>query len=279
VKAVKGRNSTYNIKKASLGIESEVDRLKAQAVMGWEKEFRNLKWYGLENGTDVLELGSGPGFYTEQLVSSLPRSRVTALEYDSILQDKAIHMLSDIPESRLRFVQASIYETGLPDNAYDFAVARLLFLHLHHPIQAAKEIFRVLRPGGKLVIIDIDDGIFGVIHPVVESLHTILKKIADLQASKGGNRYLGRMLPRLLMEVGFVDVDMDATLQHSDIHGVEGFKKQFNIQRFKGLFEKGIIEEHEFKQLREASERIHNSNDAYAMMTFFMACGTKPHSF
>jgi ubiquinone/menaquinone biosynthesis C-methylase UbiE len=276
VNEVQERNSTYNIQNASLGIESEVERLKEQAIMGWEKEFRNLKWYGLEDGMNVLELGSGPGFYTEQLVSSLPRSHVTALEIDSTLQEKAREMLSEVPESNLRFVQASIYDTGLPENTYDFAIARLIFLHLFNPVGAAKEILRVLKPGGKLVIIDIDDGIFGVIHPEVESLHTILRKLADIQASNGGNRYLGRTLPRLLKEVGFVDIDMDVTLQHSDIHGIEGFKKQFNIQRFKGLFEKGILEYEEFEQLRIASDKLHTSNDTYAMMTFFMGYGTKP---
>ncbi len=133
----------------------------------------------------------------------------------------------------------------------------------------------MLKPGGKFVIIDIDDGIFGAIHPMVESLHTILKKFADLQASKGGNRYLGRTLPRLLKEAGFIDVDIDATLQHSDIQGVEGFKKQFNIQRFKGLFEKGILERDEYEEMKIASERLHTSKDSYAMMTFIMGCGTK----
>jgi ubiquinone/menaquinone biosynthesis C-methylase UbiE len=275
---VQGRNSTYNIQSASLGVEHEVDRLMAQAVMGWVKEFRNLKWYGLEDGMDVLELGSGPGFYTKQLVSNLTRSRVTALEIDSLLLDKAKQMLSAVPESRLQFVQASVYDTGLPDNAYDFVIARLLFLHLHHPVEAAKEIFRVLKPGGKLVIIDIDDGIFGVIHPIVESLHAILKKLADYQASNGGNRYLGRTLPRLLSGAGFTDVDIDATIQHSDILGIDGFRKQFNIQRFKGFFEKGILELEEFEQLRVASEKLNTSKDSYAMMTLIMGCGTKPNS-
>ncbi len=135
------RNSTYSIQNANLGVENEVDRLKAQALMGWDKEFRNLKWLGLEDGMEVLELGSGPGYYTEQLVSNLPRSRVTALEIDSTLQEKARLILTDVPESRLRFVQASIYDTGLPDNTYDFAVARLLFLHLYHPLKLQRKSF------------------------------------------------------------------------------------------------------------------------------------------
>lgn len=270
------RHSTYHIQTTRLGIGQELDRLKAQVGMGWDKEFRNLKWYGLEDGMNVLELGSGPGFFTGKLVSNLPRSSITALEIDDVLLDKAKQSLADIPESRLRFVPASVYDTGLPDHTYDFAIARLLFLHLHHPVEAAREIFRVLKPGGKLVIIDVDDGVFGVIHPAVESLHVILKKVADVQASMGGNRYLGRTIPRLLSEAGFTDIDLDATLQHSDLLGVEGFRQQFNAERFRGLYEKGILELDEFEQIRAASERLAMSKDAYAMMTFFMGCGTKP---
>ncbi|MFD0959090.1 class I SAM-dependent methyltransferase [Paenibacillus chungangensis] len=192
---MQNRDSTYRIQKSSLGVEREIERLKIQVQMGWEKEYRNLQWYGLQNGMDILELGSGPGYFTEKLALNLPKSQITPLEIDPILMDKATQTLSSIPQGRVQLVQASVYQTELPDNSFDFAIARLLFLHLHHPVEVAKGIYRVLKPGGKLVIIDVDDGIFGVIHPQVESLHTILTKIAKYQEAHWGNRYLGLHSP------------------------------------------------------------------------------------
>jgi SAM-dependent methyltransferase len=169
-----------------------------------------------------------------------------------------------------------VYDTGLPDNSYDFAIARLLFLHLHNPVEAAREIYRVLKPGGKLVIIDIDDGIFGAVSPNINLLPSVLNKLADHQSSKGGNRYIGRSLPRLLAKAGYIDLDIDTIIQHSDLHGIEGFKRQFDIKRFMGFYNNGIINEEEFDQIKQASENINNSPEAYAMMTFVMACGKKP---
>lgn len=58
------RKSTYIIRHATWGFQAELERLKVQALMGWKKEFRNLSWYGLQNGMKVLQLGSGPGFVT-----------------------------------------------------------------------------------------------------------------------------------------------------------------------------------------------------------------------
>lgn len=205
--------------------------------MGWDKEFRNLKWYGLQNGMSVLELGSGPGFVTEQLVKSLEDSEITALEIDSKLLNEAKNRLDHISPSSLKFVHSSVYDTGLPEGSYDFAIARLLFLHLHNPEEAAREIYRVLKPGGKLVIIDIDDGIFGAVHPDLNLLPSVLQKLANYQASRGGNRYIGRSLPRLLANTGYVDLDIDNVIQHKSIN---------------------------------------NSPEAYAMMNYVMACGKKP---
>jgi ubiquinone/menaquinone biosynthesis C-methylase UbiE len=116
-----------------------------------KKEFRNLRWFGLIDGMKVLEVGSGPGYFTEKLALQLPMSEVTALEIDENLLTKAKERMKKTAP-KVEFIQKSIYDTGLPDNKYDFVIARLIFLHLHEPKKAASEIFRILKPGGKLVI-------------------------------------------------------------------------------------------------------------------------------
>jgi hypothetical protein len=55
--------NTYNLE-----FEGEIQRLKAQVLLSWEKEARTLKWFGLADGMNVLEAGSGPGFFTEKLL-------------------------------------------------------------------------------------------------------------------------------------------------------------------------------------------------------------------
>ena len=55
--------NTYNLE-----FETEIQRLKAQVILSWEKEACTLKWFGLTDGMNVLEAGSGPRFFTEKLL-------------------------------------------------------------------------------------------------------------------------------------------------------------------------------------------------------------------
>ncbi|MNP80530.1 hypothetical protein D3C76_1786590 [compost metagenome] len=60
------------------------------------------------------------------------------------------------------------------------------------------------------------------------------------------------------------------------MHGIDGFKRQFDINRFVHFYKNGVITSDEFEQLKQASEAIHNSSEAYAMMNFIIGCGKKP---
>ncbi|WP_079909443.1 class I SAM-dependent methyltransferase [Paenibacillus sp. 32352] len=270
--------STYHFKNTGAGTEAELARLHSQVHMSWEKEFRLLRWFGLKDGMHILEAGCGPGFYTEQLLDHWPGSKVTALDVDGFLLDQARNRTKDIPAHQLQFVQASIMETGVKDQTFDFIIVRLLFLHLYEPLKAAVELYRVLKPGGKLVIIDIDDGVFGTLSPEMESLPVIMSKLAASQKKNGGNRHMGRALPRLLKEAGFIHVDLEAVVQHTEIAGKDGFSRQLDPKRFECFLQRGVITQEEFKQMKSWYKAFQERSDASAMMIFLMACGTKPCS-
>src|SRR5262249_136952 len=55
-------------------------------------------------------------------------------------------------ENLLRILQGNILAMELPENTFDFAIARFLYQHLPDPVAAAHETQRLLRPGGKFVV-------------------------------------------------------------------------------------------------------------------------------
>lgn len=267
--------STYKAGNANIGWSAEIQRLKVQVLMGWEKEFRNLQWLGLKDGMRILDAACGPGFFTEQLAKKLPNSQIIGLDMDEDLLKQAEELLNEQVKENVAFVQASVYKTNLPDNSFDFVVARMLFLHLHKAEEAALELYRVLKPGGKLVIIDIDDGIFGVIQPDIDGFQAITRKFTKMQGKAGGNRLIGRSLPRLLKKTGFTDIELETVAVHSDLAGVEGFQSQFDPMRFEGFYRDGVLTESEFSYISRVAIGLAEDPDSYALMIFVMACGIK----
>jgi ubiquinone/menaquinone biosynthesis C-methylase UbiE len=266
---------SYQASTFNRDLETEIQRLKAQVHLSWEKEARTLKWYGLTDGMNVMEAGSGPGFFTEKLLELLPNSSITAVEIDPVLQEKAAEYLHQKAGGRVNHVQASVGDTGLPANSFDFAIARLLFLHLPDPVAAAREIFRILKPGGKLVIIDADGDLFWLTDPPF-SLETLKKKLNQVTALRGGNGYLGRHLCRLLKEVGFVSVDLEVVVSHSDIIGIEAFEPLLDTGPILQMVKQGLISESDIESYLVSRDEFLAAGDRRLMMSFgLMACGEK----
>src|SRR6476646_6721829 len=97
--------SAYIAAEQSGGLEFEVERLRQQALVSWDKEARTLELFGLRDGMSVLELGSGPGFITEQLLSRYPSSEVTVIELDPVMVERSTQYLQGKADDRLRIIQ------------------------------------------------------------------------------------------------------------------------------------------------------------------------------
>ncbi|MEG4346919.1 class I SAM-dependent methyltransferase [Microcoleus sp. A003_D6] len=266
---------SYQAKTYNLELEGEIQRLKAQVLISWFKEARTLKWFGLADGMNVLEAGSGPGFFTEKLLELLPNSSVTAVEIDPVLHEKAVEYLHEKAGDRVNHVQASVADTGLAANTFDFAIARLLFVHLPDPVAAAREICRILKPGGKLVIVDSDADLFWLTNPPL-SAEIVREKWKQVMALRGGNLSIGRNLCRILKEAGFVNVDLEAVVSHSDIIGIEAFQPLLDSGPILQMVKQGLISESEIASYLVSMDEFVAAGDGRLMMSFWlMACGEK----
>ena len=270
-------SGSYDVHASHRDTHAEIQRLAAQARSGWDKESRTLSWFGLKDGMSVLELGSGPGFITEQLLALVPTSPITCLEVDPALLAQAEQYLHEKASHRVRFAQGSVMDTRLEANQFDCAYARFLFQHLPDPDGAAREIWRILKPGGKLIIHDIDDELFGLFEPALPEFAPVLEAFGQGQAARGGNRYIGRKLSRILNIAGFCAIDLEVVGSHSADSGVEPFLRHINPDRMLSLVERGLLSEEDLERFRAALTAWAALPDAYTLWLSLMLCGEKPY--
>jgi len=270
-------SGSYNLPASNRDAQAEIERLAAQAHSGWDKESRTLSWFGLKDGMPVLELGSGPGFVTEQLLTLVPTSHITCVEINRTLLDRAEQHLENKASQRIRFVEGSAMDMHLESNQFDFAYARFLFQHLRDPIGAAKEIWRVLKPGGKLVICDIDDELFGLFEPALPEFAPILEAFGQGQAVQGGNRHIGRSMWRILTAAGFRTIELEVVGSHSAGIGVEPFLRHIHPDRMVSLVKRGLLSEEDLERFRTALTAWAALPDAYTIWLSLMICGEKPY--
>jgi SAM-dependent methyltransferase len=103
---------------------------------------------GDADGLRVLDAGCGPGFLAAELVAA--GATVTAFDASPRLVALADERLAGRAEVRLWDLGSPL--TWVPDESVDVAVLALVIHHLPRRDLALAELFRVLRPGGALVV-------------------------------------------------------------------------------------------------------------------------------
>ncbi len=117
-----------------------------------------LPWLltGTDMGDHVLEIGAGPGAATEELRKRA--RRVTSLDYSHAFAAGIVHRCQSKNGAVL---QGDASTLPFPEKTFSSAIAILVLHHLRSrelQERAFAEVFRVLRPGGVFLALDIQDG-------------------------------------------------------------------------------------------------------------------------
>jgi len=270
---------SYNVSSFNRDVNQEFRRLQVQAHLTWKRESRVLSWFGLQDGMSLAEFGSGPGFTSELLLSLLPNGSVTAIDLDPVMirHAKQYQKQQGISEEKLKIIEASVMDTGLPDNSFDFATARAIFEHLNDPVGAAKEIRRVLKPGGKLVVTDIDRDVFWFSDPPMPELKLLMDKLYEVLETRGGNLKIGRELMRILKKAGFQNLDLEAIILHNgDINLGDFFLKDDPESFSRLLVDEGLLTKKYIDDYKRAIDSFQELPDPFFGEVWMMACGKNP---
>ena len=108
-----------------------------------------VEWLDAKPGETILDCGSGYGFVLRVLLELTP-SHVTGLEYQQERIDETRAFLGE--NERLTLVQGDAMALPFPDEKFDHVVCSEVLEHLERDDVAARELFRVLKPGGTLVV-------------------------------------------------------------------------------------------------------------------------------
>jgi len=149
-------------------------------------------------GERVLDIGSGPGFLALSIAEKTGSTGVVrGIDVSKPMIELARDYCADQPWTD--FSQADATNLPFPDNSFDAAVSTQVLEYVRDVDRALAEMYRVVRPAGRVVIVDTDwDSI--VWH---SSDRELMNRVLAAWEEHAADPYLPRTLVDKLIRAGF----------------------------------------------------------------------------
>jgi ubiquinone/menaquinone biosynthesis C-methylase UbiE len=151
-------NRESNIKKSYKGMamEGTIARWYAKNTKGNIEQYKNwakIIAENVEERSNVLEIAPGPGYLSIEL-AKLGDYNVTGLDISKTFVEIAKNN-ADQAGVNVRFIHGDASNIPLDNERFDFVVCTAAFKNFTKPITALNEMYRVLKPNGKALIVDL----------------------------------------------------------------------------------------------------------------------------
>lgn len=108
---------------------------------------------------DIADLGAGEGLVS-QLLARRAR-QVWCIDNSPRMVEVGTELAKKNDLANLAYKLGDIEQVPLPDQSVDLAILSQALHHAQHPPAAVAEAFRILRPGGQIIILDLNEHTFG----------------------------------------------------------------------------------------------------------------------
>ncbi|TCC22667.1 methyltransferase domain-containing protein [Kribbella speibonae] len=232
--------------------------------MAGRPAIRTLKAWALDQlapaaGETAVDVGSGTG---EDVVAfAASGARAIGVEPSPGLRAEAVRRAAG---ADVEYVDGHAEALPFADASVDVLRCERVLQHIDDPTPVVKEMARVLRPGGRIALID-TDWATAIVHPADPG---VLQRMVDYFLHETANPYSGRRLRGLLADAGLeITGETAATM----IEAQDGARQGFVAMMHLTALQAGVITEAEAetfaRTLAEAADRgaFHLSLTMYAV--------------
>ncbi|MGH2722507.1 MAG: methyltransferase domain-containing protein [Actinomycetota bacterium] len=158
----------------------------------------------LRVGNTVLDAGCGLGDSVVELAGIVgPTGRAVGVDVSKAMIARA-RSHADAQTHPVEFLVADVQRLPFKDATFQAARAGSVLICVTDPERALGELVRVVKPGGRIVVLDSDNDTLFVDTPYAEITRTIVHCLTDGEY----NGAIGRRLPRLFREKGLAGVEV-----------------------------------------------------------------------
>jgi SAM-dependent methyltransferase len=155
----------------------------------------------------VLDVGCGSGLDTSSIQLQVePDGLVAGLDYDLSLIREARDLLQRNRQScRATHLVANAAFIPYRDASFDRCFSERMLQHTTDAAVVIREILRVTKPGGAIVVADTDWATLSIDTPAIVTERALVRFVGDTLC----NGYAGRQLRRLLADHGLTDIHVE----------------------------------------------------------------------
>lgn len=189
------------------GGEQGAQRLRLLARVKWPTTRTLLRQVGLQPGMDCLDVGCGIGAVTLKLARRVGNAgKVVGIDLDDRYLELARQaatrhdLLAVFRSQRVNDLQE--------EAAYDLVYSRFLLTHLQEPGRSLERLIRAVRPGGLVVVEDIEFAAH-FCYPACPAFDRYVSLYQQVVRRNGGDPNIGPQLVSLLMDGGLEAVGVE----------------------------------------------------------------------
>lgn len=231
-------------------------------------------------GHTVLECGCGTGSQTVHLARQNPAVHFLSLDKSADSLKAAKSRLKALGLTNVILHQGDLYNLPFGPDTFDEAFVCFVLEHLPEPQQALARIRQVLKPDGRLTVIEGDHGSW-YCHPETPAARRTVACLIQIQASLHGDALIGRRLYPLLRSAGYEKIEVQPKMVYVDQSRpalVEGFSRKTFIAMVEAVEDQairmGLIDREDWRKGIQDLYRATGPDGTFCY-TFFKATAMK----